>query len=446
VMLVERPLEPDLVKVLDFGIAKVGTLEQASATRTPITRMGSVFGTPEYMAPEQASGGAVDLRADLYALGILMYRMLAGREPFVDEDVSKVLMQQVTKAPPPLPVALSHQIKSLVLDLLNKDPARRVQTADAAYTRIVYCQVQHSGARASGWQQMWARIELFRLKNRVTLGTGHWAHRIAALKLRWQRVQQFVGRPVTLRGKAFKLWQLALGAGLVLGVALMIGVALSGGTTPLKTEKVATATVRESSPLLNEAVAGVPSAIAQLEQRPPSQRSTEEWIALAQGRVALGRYSGAIEAYQEAVLRTPSLANSPEVAHDVWLAAQRPDVAPQALRFAANHLGTKGADLLYKVWIDLSKAVTPTTTLARELLLDANVQKEVSPALRVALELRAAEGCESLSKLLPKAMSQGDARSGRILRRVQNEEQCPDLSAQIEAALAKVKDRPEPRF
>jgi serine/threonine-protein kinase len=78
VMLVERPGEPDLVKVLDFGIAKLSSPQESehrSATRTPLTRLGSVFGTPEYMAPEQASGSAVDQRADLYALGITLYRL-----------------------------------------------------------------------------------------------------------------------------------------------------------------------------------------------------------------------------------------------------------------------------------------------------------------------------------------------------------------------------------
>jgi tetratricopeptide (TPR) repeat protein len=190
----------------------------------------------------------------------------------------------------------------------------------------------------------------------------------------------------------------------------------------------------------------VPDAIAELEQRPSSQRSTEEWLALAQGRATLERYSGAIEAYQEAILRDPSVVNNPELAHNVWLAAGRAEVAEQALRFAARHLGSTGADLLYKVWVDLSKAVTPTTALAKELLQDPNVQKVASPALKVAIELRAAEDCAVRTQLLPRVMLYGDARAGRVLRRMQTEHACEEQSELIDATLAKLKDRPEPRF
>ncbi len=68
VMLVERPGEPELVKVLDFGIAKVSVRDRGKIDR-PITQMGTVFGTPEYMSPEQAAGQSVDHRGDIYGLG-----------------------------------------------------------------------------------------------------------------------------------------------------------------------------------------------------------------------------------------------------------------------------------------------------------------------------------------------------------------------------------------
>jgi hypothetical protein len=179
------------------------------------------------------------------------------------------------------------------------------------------------------------------------------------------------------------------------------------------------AALAPSPSLLRDALAGSPEAIAELEQRPISQRSTEEWLALAQGRATLERYSGAIEAYQEAILREPSVASNPELAHNVWLAAGRAEVAEQALRFAARHLGSNGADLLYKVWVDLSKAVTPTTALAKELLQSPSVQKVATPALKVAVELRSAEDCETRAELLPRVMLYGDARAGRVLRRLQ---------------------------
>src|SRR5690606_15585641 len=79
VLLVEREGGKDFVKVLDFGIAKVQT---AVAGDRPITQVGLVYGTPEYMAPEQALGQEVDARADIYALGVILYELLSGERPY----------------------------------------------------------------------------------------------------------------------------------------------------------------------------------------------------------------------------------------------------------------------------------------------------------------------------------------------------------------------------
>ncbi|MEO6418370.1 MAG: serine/threonine-protein kinase, partial [Polyangiaceae bacterium] len=89
VMLVNREGEPDFVKVLDFGIAKVqigeltaGNVKESGPGQPLLTQAGMVYGTPEYMAPEQALGQPVDPRADIYSLGIIGYEMLAGVRPF----------------------------------------------------------------------------------------------------------------------------------------------------------------------------------------------------------------------------------------------------------------------------------------------------------------------------------------------------------------------------
>src|SRR5688500_474935 len=82
IMLVEKEGDPDFVKVLDFGVAKV-PIGEVPTQGTPISRAGMVFGTPEYMAPEQALGEPVDGRADLYALGVMLFEMLAGERPFL---------------------------------------------------------------------------------------------------------------------------------------------------------------------------------------------------------------------------------------------------------------------------------------------------------------------------------------------------------------------------
>jgi serine/threonine-protein kinase len=131
IMLVERAGDPDFVKVVDFGIAKMPVRSGPA-----LTALGSVFGTPEYMAPEQARGTAVDHRTDLYTLGTVLYEMLVGRPPFADEQFSEVLIGQISKPPPPLAPAIDSEIASLVMQLLEKDPADRVQTASDLVERL----------------------------------------------------------------------------------------------------------------------------------------------------------------------------------------------------------------------------------------------------------------------------------------------------------------------
>jgi eukaryotic-like serine/threonine-protein kinase len=129
VFLARSPSGREVTKVLDFGIAKITDPSSESATQA-----GIVVGTPEYLSPEQAMGTAVDARADVYAVGLIAWRTLAGRHPFKAEDARGLLMMQATRPVPPLTdprpdLAAYPALVASVARACAKDPETRHQTA-----------------------------------------------------------------------------------------------------------------------------------------------------------------------------------------------------------------------------------------------------------------------------------------------------------------------------
>jgi len=122
-------LTPDgSIKIMDFGLAR------DPRDMLEMTAPGTVLGTSFYMAPEQASGQPVDARADIFALGVVLYEMLAGRRPFQRTTAAQTAAAVLGEAPPwpiagraPLPSGLDR----VVLRCLEKDPAKRFETAAA---------------------------------------------------------------------------------------------------------------------------------------------------------------------------------------------------------------------------------------------------------------------------------------------------------------------------
>jgi len=126
----ERTEQGPRVKLLDFGLAK---LVVATAHDANLTRSGEVFGTPAYMAPEQVTGEAVDARTDVYAAGLVVFEMFAGRRPFVGSD-SELLRQQLVDPLPRLGdvrpgVPGSERLDSLLLRATHKEKKQRFADA-----------------------------------------------------------------------------------------------------------------------------------------------------------------------------------------------------------------------------------------------------------------------------------------------------------------------------
>ncbi|HVK86030.1 MAG TPA: serine/threonine-protein kinase [Kofleriaceae bacterium] len=111
------------VRVLDFGIAKL--LDDAVS----VTRTGAMVGTPGYMAPEQIRGGVVDGRADLYAVGVILFELLTGARPFVGSTPFAVAQAHVTQPVPRLPASFPPALDAVIARALAKTPETRFATA-----------------------------------------------------------------------------------------------------------------------------------------------------------------------------------------------------------------------------------------------------------------------------------------------------------------------------
>ena len=117
------------VKVADFGLARVTSGEHHVDT----TQIGITMGTPLYMSPEQAEGGKVDPRSDLYSLGVTSYHMLSGRPPFEGETALSVAVQHLKREPQPLSEirqGIPVELATLIMQLLAKSPSDRIQRAN----------------------------------------------------------------------------------------------------------------------------------------------------------------------------------------------------------------------------------------------------------------------------------------------------------------------------
>jgi serine/threonine protein kinase len=132
VFLVRRDSKPDFVKLLDFGLVK--------ATRPDIdwaraTVDGTFLGSPAYASPEQAAGGAVDWRTDIYALGIMLYELVTGVLPFEGQNLADLLRKHTSEAPPRLPdrhlsTDVGRALDAIIQTCLAKDPTARALSAE----------------------------------------------------------------------------------------------------------------------------------------------------------------------------------------------------------------------------------------------------------------------------------------------------------------------------
>ena len=137
---VHRDIKPANIMVLDNNTVKIADFGVALLPNSAHTLMGTAFGSPKYMSPEQVTGKKADGRSDIFSLGVVLYEMLTGRPPFTGESLNEVL-DQVLHSAPPLPSSfnpdLPHGFDRIVARAMAKDPDKRYQKANdmAAHLR-----------------------------------------------------------------------------------------------------------------------------------------------------------------------------------------------------------------------------------------------------------------------------------------------------------------------
>jgi len=187
-------------KVMDFGLAKpmapAGGTETAAETVTALSEAGSTLGTLAYMAPEQLRGEAVDGRADLWALGVTLYEMVAGTRPFQGQSAFDLPVAILNAAPRPLPSTVPTELAAVIARCLEKDPDKRYQQAGELRQALVAVQAGTVSPWV-GWRyrltrSRWPMIAAPALALVIVAGT------LVALDVAGLR-SRLVGGPVTAR-------------------------------------------------------------------------------------------------------------------------------------------------------------------------------------------------------------------------------------------------------
>jgi serine/threonine-protein kinase len=142
IFLIQREGQPHFVKILDFGIAKVMGLDPNGPR---LTRTGMIFGTPEYMAPEQAEGKDADHRVDIYAVGCILYHLFTGQTPFLADSFMTMLTKHLMEYPVAPSVRrpdlkITPEMDALVLKALEKDRDHRWQSMADLIEAVLSCQ------------------------------------------------------------------------------------------------------------------------------------------------------------------------------------------------------------------------------------------------------------------------------------------------------------------
>lgn len=461
IMLVARQGDPDFVKVLDFGLAKVvpaGEARPEGLTGNKlVTQTGSIFGTPRYMPPEQCVGGTTDGRSDLYSLGLVLYEMLAGVHPIAAKSTLMVISHQLATPTPPMKqvapdVPVPAALEAIVMRLTEKQPESRFPDAGTLLAAFKDVREQLYPSTASGSAAAIGRDPSGPTPSPVGVNTpaaksggvpaiaassaaaaqsgpsdaggsgaenvarphaaDSWLTKASELRLRveqsglgqaWKEARQHL--PPALQSRPYLLL-LPLGLSLILTVWVL----RSGDPKQPRKRTVTVAAVPESqlasaSERQQAQTQGIPALLA-LVNKYPSDAGVKRTLAMS----FLAQQQGveALRWLSKAASDQPGSVGQGEVQQASLIALSTADTVDTTLQLLETGFGSVGVDVLYAL------AVRPgpsrVKARVRESLSKPQVRALAAPATQIAIELRLTDQCEEKHGLLPRAAQTGDAR------------------------------------
>jgi tetratricopeptide (TPR) repeat protein len=389
IMLVERDGQSDVVKILDFGIAKVTEPQSSGQGREALTQAGVIFGTPEYLSPEQALGEAVDPRADVYAAGVILYEMLAGRRPFESEDKVKIISMHLAHAPPRIldvnpDVQVPLPLEQAILQALEKSRENRFATA-AAFMQALDDAEAQSEAEAE-IEKTLPHMQLPPPRRRaptVIVGTAVLALGLGTWAIRHHRAAR---HPASL------------------------------AVAPPRPAPPSPDLAAEMKKVEGWLESGDTPAARRALENLMSARPKDGRVRYMLGRVAYqeDKHKEALDDYAQAIALDPGFRGDPVLLGHLDEMLSEAKLGDAALDLAVDHIGAPAADVLAKAANEGSDL--PRRRRAAEALTDLGDGKRVDRVSLAMLELRKADDCEARKGWVEKLRELGDPRALPSLR------------------------------
>jgi serine/threonine protein kinase len=468
IMLVSREGRADFVKILDFGIAKVPIGELGVDSRAPgqaLTQLGMVYGTPEYMAPEQALGQAVDGRADLYSLGIILFEMITGTRPYQHDSKVALLGMHVTAAIPQMrerapELEIPPNLEATVHRLLAKEASARFADAKELIAALEACRElasddprpvssqtgQANASRAAGAMSA-EGVALARALEPTRLAFLPAARSLAQKLLHvLGALERAIPVPPAWKARA-RHKPLALGAATIVALIILIWLWAGTASRPAPARPVDPPGQNWGSTLLHMVRDGKTDAIvatarasvekedfsAALDQLTGVEKTSSDradiHLLLERAYVGLRNSREAMHEAGMLLVLDASAASDVKLRDDIRAAALLRDAQDEAFALLESKMGSAGPDILYDIaYGSVGRPAPQAAARARRSLSVEEVRERATPALAVLLDFREAKTCDAKRSLLARARDDGDARMLAILQQHQATRGCGFLA------------------